>query len=198
MILHIPPLTKIAIPAVSIHLTEMRVNAIRGVYRTFLRRTFVRLGPFGNSMIMSPSPIAFTGRPSAVRMSLGGMSRKVTKCFHAGEKCLLAPQSINAPCQSSGMLSVLATSTKSNVHTKATSTSDGVAMAVLAFSLFPFGFPFLTCCFGPWPSFSAARSPAIILPMPRFPAIETILLVTTGCSLLPFRTSFRLLASSTH
>src|SRR5882762_5720841 len=148
IILHMPPLTRIVMPALSMQLTEMRVNAILSAYRTFLSRTLVRSDPFGNSIIMSPSSMALTGRPSAVWISLGGMSRKVVKCFWDGEKCRLAPQSINAPRRSSGMLSALATSTKSDVHTKATSTFDDSVVAVFAFSVFPFAFAFLACCFG--------------------------------------------------
>jgi len=148
IILHMPPLTRIVMPALSMQLTEMRVNAILSAYRTFLSRTLVRSDPFGNSIIMSPSSMALTGRPSAVWISLGGMSRKVVKCFWDGEKCRLAPQSINVPRRSSGMLSALATSTKSDVHTKATSTFDDSVVAVFAFSVFPFAFAFLACCFG--------------------------------------------------
>jgi hypothetical protein len=81
------------------------------------------------------------------------MSLKVVKCFWDGKKCRLAPQSINAPRQSSGILSVLATSVKSDMHTKATLTFEDSVVAALAVSLFPFAFAFFACCFGPWPSF---------------------------------------------
>jgi hypothetical protein len=153
IILHMPPLTRIVIPTLSMQLTEMRVNAILGAYRMFLSRTLVCSDPFGNSIIMSPSPMALTGHPSAVWISLGGMSWKVVKCFCDGKKCRLAPQSINVPRWSLGMLSALATSTKYDVHTKATSTFDNSVVAVFAFSVFPFAFAFFACCFGPWPSF---------------------------------------------
>jgi hypothetical protein len=78
---------------------------------------------------------------------------KVVKCLRDGKKCRLAPQLINAPRRSLKMLSALATSTKSDVHTKATSTFDDSVVAVFAFSVFPFAFTFFACCFGPWPSF---------------------------------------------
>jgi hypothetical protein len=70
IILHIPPLTTIAMPALSMQLTEMRVNTILGAYKTLLSRTFVHLDPFGNSIIISPLPMALTGRLSTVWISL--------------------------------------------------------------------------------------------------------------------------------
>jgi len=75
-------------------LTKMRVNAILDAYRIFLSKILVHLDPFGNLIIMSPSPMALTGHPSMVWISLGGMSQKVLKCFQDGKKCQLALQSI--------------------------------------------------------------------------------------------------------
>ena len=64
-------------PAAVMRFVEMRVSDIFGVYSAFFSVTLVVLLPRGNSILMSPHPIALIVDLLAVHTSWTGMSVKV-------------------------------------------------------------------------------------------------------------------------
>ena len=62
------------------------MSDIFGVYSTFFSVTPVALLPRGNSILMSPCPIALIVDPLAVRTSWAGMSVKVMNLDRSGQK----------------------------------------------------------------------------------------------------------------